>query len=362
MIIPDRIVFVMLGKMDFHSGGYGFNFRMVEYLRSHGIAVDVIHFTTVPSGLPLKWFSASRYITREIRRKKPDLVIVSKSYQYISLFRLLKLFSSTPILYLMHNLEWKITRNKFKASMYRKYVRWLLGMACRVWVNSRNTGEAIEDMGISPDRIKLINPGFEKDPGQLPDRSIRGGSVKLLCVGSISPGKMQSVLVKACTYLDNESFRLEFAGSIESDEEYTVNVKDLIKEENLSDSIQVSGELSTEELADAYLKADILIHPSCWEGFGMSILEGMWSGLPVIASNIAAIPELVRHGENGLLTPPGNAEELADAMKSLIRNRDLRLQMGEKSRMFAENMNDWNDTGKEFMELVMTAAWSRNNE
>ena len=350
----------MLGKKDFHSGGYGFNFRMVEYLRSHGLAVDVIHFTTVPDGLPLKWFSASRYISREIRRKKPDLVIVSKSYQYVPLLRMMSIFSGTRVLYLMHHLEWMDLRNKLKAFMYRMYVRWLLGMAGRIWVNSGNTLEAVEGMGIPSERIMMINPGFEKDPRPLPDRSRRDGPVRLLCVGSISPRKAQHLLVKACTYLDRGSFEVEFAGSAESDEEYARGIQRMIKEENLSDSIRVSGELSPEDLVNAYMKADILVHPASWEAFGMSILDGMWYGLPVIASDIAAVPELVRHEENGFLTIPGNAEELADAMKNLIRNRDLRLQMGEKSRMFAEGMNDWNDTGKEFMELVVAAAEGRN--
>ncbi len=352
----------MLAKEDFRSGGYGFNFKMVEHLRSHGVAVDIIHSTTVPFGLPLKWFSASRYICREIRRKKPDLVILSKSYQYVPLFRLMSTFRATQVLYLMHHLEWMDVRNKLKAFMYRMYVRWLLGMAERVWVNSRNTLEAIEGIGIPPNRIKMINPGFKKDLKPMPDRSHRDGPARLLCVGSISPRKAQHLLVKACTYLDRGDFEVEFAGSIELDEEYVRGVKHMIKQHNLSDSIKVSGELSTEDLVNAYMKADILVHPASWEAFGMSILDGMWYGLPVIASDIAAIPELVRHGENGLLTHPGNAEELADAMKNLIGNRDLRLQMGEKSRMFAENMNDWNDTGKEFMELVLTAARSENSE
>lgn len=362
MIIPRRIVFVMLGKKDFHSGGYGFNFRMVEYLRSHGIEVEIIHFTTAPKGLPLKWVSASRYICREIRNRKPDLVIVSKSYQYVPLLRLMSTFMGIPVVYLMHHLEWKDLRNKLKAFMYRMYVRWLLGMACRVWVNSRNTGEAIEGMGISSDRIRLINPGFEKNPESQPDRSGRNGPVRLLCVGSISPRKAQHLLVKACTYLERGSFEVECAGSTESDEEYAAGILAMIREENLSDFIQVSGELAPEELVNAYMRADILVHPSSWEAFGMSILEGMWYGLPVIASDIAAIPELVHHEKNGLLTSQGNAEELADAMNSLIRNRNLRLQMGRESRMFAESMNDWNDTGKEFMELVMTAAKERSSE
>ncbi|MEN8208319.1 MAG: glycosyltransferase family 4 protein [Candidatus Fermentibacteria bacterium] len=346
----------MLGKKDFHSGGYGFNFRMVEYLRSNGITVDIIHFTTVPSGLPFKWFSASRYICREIRKQKPDLVIVSKSYQYVPLLRIMSTLSGTPVLYLMHHLEWMDLRNKLKAFLYRLYVKWLLGMAEMVWANSMNTQEAIESIGIAADRIRLINPGFEKDPCALPDRSSRSGPVKLLCVGSISPRKAQHMIVAACAYLENGSFEVEFAGSTESDEKYSAGVLELIEKENLSGSMKVSGELTRDDLVLAYLKADILVHPASWEAFGMSILDGMWYGLPVIASDIAAIPELVRHGENGLLTQPGNIRELADAIRSLIDNRDMRLQMGEKSRMFAENMNDWNDTGREFMEFVMTAV------
>ncbi len=342
----------MLGKKDFHSGGYGFNFRIAEYLRAHGFEVELIHFTTVPPGYPLKWFRASRYICGKIRADNPDMIIISKSYQYLSLLRLMSAFTDIPVIYLMHNLDWKIIRSKFKAFMYRIYVRWLLGMASTVWVNSKNTRKAIEGIGIPGKSVSLINPGFEKDSVSLPDRSRREGPVRLLCVGSISPRKAQHILVKACTYLEEGSYVMEFAGSIDSDEDYASMVQDLIKKENLSDSILVSGELSGEELARAYMNADILVHPSRWEAFGISIAEGMWYGLPVIASEIAAVPELVRHGENGLLTPPGDVTGLADAINGLISDRSLRLQMGEKSRMFAERLNDWNDTCREFMQLV----------
>ena len=350
----------MLGKKDFHSGGYGFNFRIVEYLRSHGFEVEIIHFTTVPPGYPLKWFKASRYICRKIRADNPDIIIISKSYQYLSLLRLMSAFNDIPVIYLMHNLEWKIIRSKLKASMYRIYVKWLLGMASRVWVNSRSTGEAVQGIGIPRSSISLINPGFEKDSVSLPERSRREGPVRLLCVGSISPRKAQHILVKACTFLEKGSYVMEFAGSIDADEDYSLMVKDLIKRENLSDSILVSGELSGEELVKAYMNADILVHPSRWEAFGISIVEGMWYGLPVIASGTAAIPELVHHGKNGLLTSPGDIAELADGIKKLTGNKSLRLQMGEKSRMFAERMNDWNDTCKEFMLLVTSTLKGRN--
>ncbi len=346
----------MLGKKDFKSGGYGFNFRMAEYLQAHGVMVDMIHFRTVPANLPMKWFTASGYIRKVIRREEPDLVIVSKSYQYLFQLRVWNAFMGIPVVYLMHHLEWMDIRNKLKAFLYRLYVRWLLGMARWVWVNSVNTKEAIEAMGIPVDRICLINPGFDKNQRSLPDRSERKGPARLLCVGSISPRKAQHLLVTACSYLDRESFELHFAGNDKFDADYAAGLRALINEKNLSGAVRISGELPPEDLAEAYLWADILVHPASWEAFGISIIEGMWYGLPVIASNVAALPELVRDGENGLLTTPGDAEKLAEAIKSLIGNHDLRLQMGKKSRMFAESRNDWNDTGREFLELIRTAA------
>ena len=346
----------MLGKKDFHSGGYDFNFRMVDYLRSQGSNIEIIHFTTVPKGLPMRWFRASMYVCRKIRSSKPDLVIVSKSYQYVPFLRLMAAFTKTPVLYLVHHFDWMNIVNKPKIMMYEKYVGWLLGMSEMVWVNSRNTSDAVERLGIRPEMIRVINPGFAKDRLLLPDRSDRHGPVRLLCVGSISPRKAQHLVVKACSFLDRGSYQLEFIGSIESDKAYTATVNKLIADEALSESIKMSGYIEEKEVVDAYLKADILVHPATWEGFGMSILEGMWFSLPVIASDISAIPELVCNGVNGLLIEPGNVEELVEALRFLIQNGETRLQMGEKSRMFAEKMNDWNDTGKDFMELVITAA------
>jgi glycosyltransferase involved in cell wall biosynthesis len=346
----------MLGKRDFHSGGYSFNFRMAEHLRSEGCEVEIVHFNTVPAGLTRKWFKASWHVRRIVKKSHPDLVIVSKSYQYVPLLRIMSVFTDTPIVYLMHHLEWEDTGNKLKASLYRYYVRWLLGMADRVWVNSANTRDAIDRIGIHRNRICLINPGFDKDPQPLPDRSERKGPVRVLCVGSISPRKAQHVLVEACSRLEKGSFELEFAGSLESDKDYALSVQDRVRELDLSDSIRFSGELPATDLIEAYLNSDILVHPSSWEAFGMSVIEGMWYGLPVISSDVAALPELVHHGENGFLVRTGDSGELAESMKTLITDCDLRLQMGKKSRMFAESRNDWNDTAREFMEMVMTSV------
>jgi glycosyltransferase involved in cell wall biosynthesis len=73
---------------------------------------------------------------------------------------------------------------------------------------------------------------------------------------------------------------------------------------------------------------DVLLMPSLWEGFGLVLLEAMAASLPVIASNVSAIPEIVVHGETGLLVPPGDVEGLAAALDRLLRDAPLRQHMG----------------------------------
>jgi len=73
---------------------------------------------------------------------------------------------------------------------------------------------------------------------------------------------------------------------------------------------------------------DIFLMPSLWEGFGLVMLEAMSKRLPVVGSHVSAIPEVVSHGETGILVPPKNPEALADALRILLDDRPLRTHMG----------------------------------
>lgn len=351
-----RILFVMLGRKDFRSGGYIFNFRMVEHLRTIGHDVGIIHYRTVPAGLADRRLSASRYILQRIRSSRPDLLIVGKSYPYMLLPRIFAMSGRMPVLYLMHHLEWRDTENRFRSLLYRKYVRWLLGAADHVWANSASTRSGIIDLGIESDRIRVVYPGFDRENIPLPDRAGRDGPVRLLCAGSISPRKAQYDLVSACALLEGADFTLTLAGSLTSDPEYALKVRDLAEGSGIAGSITFAGNLHREALIEAYLEADILVHPARWEAFGISIVEAMWFGLPVIASDVGGIPELVQDGVNGILIPRGNHVSLADAIGRLMADRRTRLRMGAESRRLAEGLNDWTVAETEFAELVEYAA------
>jgi len=349
----------MLGKRDFLSGGTIFNSRMAARLAEEGADVDVIHFRTVPAGVPEHPLRAMGHVCRRIAGFRPDVVVIGKSYQYTALLRLVRPLLGTPVVYLMHHLEWMDVRNNLRRRLYKAYVRWLLGMARTVWVNSGSTERGVVETGIDPCRLVRIPPGFEKTPEPLPDRSTRSGPLRLLSVGSLAPRKAQDVLLRACAMLPPGGFVLEIAGNTDDGDGYGRGVRRLVEELGLSGSVSFLEGLPRGELAAAYDRADVLVHPARWEAFGMAVVEGMWRGLPVVASDVAALPELVRHGVNGLLVPPGDPEALAGAIGVLAADPVTRCAMGRESRLLAEGMNDWEDTGAAFVRMVADAAGRR---
>lgn len=86
------------------------------------------------------------------------------------------------------------------------------------------------------------------------------------------------------------------------------------------------------DVARIYPALDVFLMPSLWEGFGLVMLEAMGHHLPVIGTRVSAIPEVVVDGETGRIVPPANAAALADAMRALAADADLRRQMGSAGR------------------------------
>lgn len=82
---------------------------------------------------------------------------------------------------------------------------------------------------------------------------------------------------------------------------------------------------------------DIFVHPSRWEGFGLVFLEAMAAKLPIIATNVSAIPEIVEDKTTGLLVPKDDEKALVKAISKLLSNPDLAKNMGEKGKKRLEN-------------------------
>ena len=72
--------------------------------------------------------------------------------------------------------------------------------------------------------------------------------------------------------------------------------------------------------------------PLNWEGFPLTILEGMRAGLPVVASNVGGVSEAVLHGETGYLVGPGDAQGFQARLRELVRDGELRARLGKAGR------------------------------
>jgi glycosyltransferase involved in cell wall biosynthesis len=91
-----------------------------------------------------------------------------------------------------------------------------------------------------------------------------------------------------------------------------------------------------DDVWDLLQASDLLVMPSLWEGLPVALLEACACGVPAVASGVGGIPEVVEHGVNGLLVPPGDEAALASAIASMLSSRERRLRMGREARRKVE--------------------------
>ena len=149
---------------------------------------------------------------------------------------------------------------------------------------------------------------------------------RLLYVGRLSHEKGLDCLIQALPYLVKENNRLTL--SICGDGPETKRLRILVERLGMTDYVNFHGFVPWgEKLSKIYLDSDIFILPSLSEGVPKVLLEAMASGIPIIATNVGGIPDIINDLENGILVPPGNSEAIADAVKMIIKNNSLQKKL-----------------------------------
>lgn len=158
------------------------------------------------------------------------------------------------------------------------------------------------------------------------------GPVRIFLPGRANdPLKGLDVLIKACEYLENEGLLFEV--------HYTAAMDCPTRRPWLINR----GWVTQDDLPALYREMDIVAVPSTWiEPFGITALEGMASGLPVVASRMGGLAETVVHEQTGLHFDAGNAAQMADALRALILDPEQRRCYGQAGRHRAIKNYDWN--------------------
>jgi glycosyltransferase involved in cell wall biosynthesis len=339
----------MLGLKDHSTGGYSFNFRMAEALERAGHTVDIIHYTTISPKLRGSRARGSLRVLGAVLRDPPDLLVVSKSYSFMGPLRLLLPVLGIPVLYMVHHLEWHDREGGVPGSR-RALVRWFISGGNRVWVNSGCTASDVVSLGIPSSRISVVPPGY--DPFPVPLYSERKLPVRIISVGTVCPRKDQLTLLKSCAGLTDLDFQLHILGDESTDPDYSMRVRELADSSGLGSKVFFHGHLPLEELHRFYGSSHILANLSRWEGYGMAVVDALQSGLPVVAADAGAVPELIDHGVQGFLVPPGDSSAAMEYLRQLVSSGTLRNELSVNAVKRAAALFTWEKTEKEFIRLA----------
>lgn len=179
------------------------------------------------------------------------------------------------------------------------------------------------------DKLHIVRCGI--DLKELPQSHEKVDTrVRFVCVGRLSPEKGQRILLVALRGLLDEGVdaQLELIGGGPEQ----AKLKALTGTLNLNEVVRFSGPLSESETLARIACGDVLVLPSFMEGLPLVLIEAMALGIPVIASAVAGIPELVEHRVNGLLVRASDTQELQRAMADLARDPSLRRALGAVGR------------------------------
>lgn len=181
---------------------------------------------------------------------------------------------------------------------------------------------------VSPEKIRVIFNPSETYSATYLQRS--NPKVKVLFMGRIGQRKGAFDLINAVKKIRVLNFTLDLVGDGEGDK-----IRDIVNNEDLNKLVNIHDWVPHDKVGSLYDEADILVLPSYAEGMPMSILEAVGKGLPVIATNIGGIPEVVIDGRNGFIINPGDIEALAEKLEILISDASLREEMGRNGLLLA---------------------------
>jgi glycosyltransferase involved in cell wall biosynthesis len=274
---------------------------------------------------PWRDFRGLLELWRLLRREEPHIVHLN-SAKAGALGRLAARAAGVPIrIYTVHGWAFLAHRG-IAAAAYRwveQALRPLTTITVCVSENERRAGLAARACDDST--TVVIRNGV--DPRRAGVRERERDRPRIVMVGRLQAPKDPITLIRALALLRETDFEALLVG----DGPDRPVVEEEIGRLELEESVRVLGERS--DVRELLTTADVFVLSTRSEGLPLSILEAMAAGLPVIASNVGGVAELVVEGETGMLVPPGDPEALAETIDGLLTDQPLVRRLGEAARM-----------------------------
>jgi glycosyltransferase involved in cell wall biosynthesis len=200
----------------------------------------------------------------------------------------------------------------FRAGPFRYVERALARRTARIIAITHALARfQVEQVGLPAAQVEVIHYGLDEPPGRWgtnPPDPVPADARVLLCVCRLEPQKGVDVAIRALAAVSKAHLVVLGEGPQRGELERLAHALDV--------PVYLPGRVP--DVAAWLRRAAVLVHPARWEGFGLALLEAMLASLPIVATNVSSIPEIVVDGETGLLVPPEDPDALADAIKRML--------------------------------------------
>jgi len=299
--------------------------------RAAGVEVDLLHerhrFDTAVVG----------QLHRILQTRQPDIVQTHNVKSHF-LARLAGLDRHYRWIAFHHG----YTTTDLKMLLYNQLDRWSLPKAMRVVTVCQAFGRLLERRGVRRERISVLHNSVSPKPAPAPGTvdalrgklGINAGARVILSVGRFSREKAQDDLLRAFEILRRAS-DIPTVLVLVGDGPERPRLTAMVREYGLEPAVIFAGQ--QREVAPFYALADILALPSHSEGSPNVLLEAMAAGVPVVATAVGGVPEIVTHEQNALIVPPRHPAQLAEALHRLLKDPNLgsRLAVNASSHLAA---------------------------
>lgn len=269
-------------------------------------------------------------------------VVHAHAYGYFPTFAgaLSKVLDRSALVITPHSDPGRPTREK--RAFDRVVPRATLRRAHRVIALTESERSYLESLGVAPDRIAVIPNGVDMaEFSSFHPRTDRGHPVRVLFAGRCYPEqKGLEVLMHAMARLrERKDIELRIVGEDWGGHDV---VRSLTRTLGLGDGVTLVGKVTRPALLEEFRRADVFVLPSLFDSFPIAVLEAMAAALPVVATRVGGVPDVVADGQTGLLVAPGDPHGLADGLRQLADDPAARRAMGERGQERARTFS-WDD-------------------
>jgi glycosyltransferase involved in cell wall biosynthesis len=295
----------------------------------------------------------SRYAIKNIK-PKPDILHAHFSYpDGFGMIRLAKKWKVPFVISALGTLERKVA---YEGSYTSRQIFEAMNCADKVLSVSEDLKLHIVNLGISEDKVSVVPNGVDIEKFKPAGKEYARKMLNLpqdkkivLFVGALKKIKGVDYLIEAAKNFLDTNISLYMVGR---DDGMKKSLEKRAQELKIGNYIKFTGPLTHEDIPLWFSASDILVLPSLSEGRPNVVLEAFACEVPVVATNVGGIPELMINGETGYLVPPKNTTDLSEKVNSLLGDRDLRIKMGKFGRrILIQRGLTWETHAKKTVEI-----------